>query len=217
MLDIALYMIVFFLVWTIEVFVLIPFGPQISSPFLAQLWSDALRLAIWVLPVFWYLRRFAGVKDRFAALKMRTVGKNLRLWIPAAIGFAALLFALQALAAGAPRPNLPADARGWLLLVLRLPIAPLAAEILFRGFVLGVLQRQQPFWMANVSTAILFTAANWPEWVVFFGQDFVLNASPGVFVFGLFLGYLREKTDSLWPGVGLHILNNLLAALIAFG
>ena len=46
----------------------------------------------------------------------------------------------------------------------------------------------------------------------------VAHADPGSFVvlffIGLALAFVRWRTDSLWPGILLHMLNNGIAALL---
>jgi len=37
---------------------------------------------------------------------------------------------------------------------------------------------------------------------------------PGLFVVGLLLAYLRERSGSIWPGVALHALQNGTALLL---
>jgi uncharacterized protein len=37
---------------------------------------------------------------------------------------------------------------------------------------------------------------------------------PGLFVVGLFLAYLRERSGSIWPSVLLHALQNGVALLL---
>jgi hypothetical protein len=37
---------------------------------------------------------------------------------------------------------------------------------------------------------------------------------PGLFVIGLILAYLRERSGSIWPGVLYHVLQNGVALLV---
>ncbi|HCM24637.1 MAG TPA: hypothetical protein DHW78_09995 [Ruminococcaceae bacterium] len=80
-------------------------------------------------------------------------------------------------------------------------IPPLVEEILFRGVVIGCLQRWGD-WFAIVTSALLFG---------------LYHGNVGQFVFatlvGLIFGYLRIRTQSLLPGMVLHMLNNGFATL----
>src|SRR4051794_23741321 len=53
----------------------------------------------------------------------------------------------------------------WAALLLTLPIACLAEEVLFRGFLLRKAWALMGFWPANVLTARLFAAIHWPGWL----------------------------------------------------
>lgn len=119
--------------------------------------------------------------------------------------------------------NLPVDLVSWLLEQIQLPsgipdmpldetagtqifymlygtlIPPLVEELLFRGVAIGVLRR----WggtFAVVVSALLFG--------LYHGniQQFVF-----AFLVGLILGWLRLRTGSLLPCMGLHMLNNGLS------
>ena len=81
-------------------------------------------------------------------------------------------------------------------------ITPLAEEIFFRGFVLrGLVSR----W--GVAPGIILSA------VVFAGLHFQPSIIFPVFVTGLLLGWLYWHTGSIWPGVGVHAGQNLIATL----
>jgi len=88
---------------------------------------------------------------------------------------------------------------GYVWMVLYAVIgAPLAEEILFRGFVQGYLRRLFPPAGAIVLSALLFA---------FFHQP--VHAAIAVFLLGLILGYQRERTRSLLAPIITHILFNL--------
>jgi uncharacterized protein len=82
--------------------------------------------------------------------------------------------------------------------------APLAEEIFFRGFLFAGLRRS-----ANFVVAALVASAIW-GFFHFTGQD-----SWGVVVqlavFGVILCWLYERTDSIWPTIAVHALNNTIA------
>ncbi len=81
-------------------------------------------------------------------------------------------------------------------------IAPFCEELFFRGFVFPGLQRGMPVGLAIVLSSLLFAVA---------------HADPGSFVvllvIGLALAFLRWRTNSNWPGIALHMLNNAIGAL----
>lgn len=86
--------------------------------------------------------------------------------------------------------------------------APIGEEVFFRGFMYGGLRRRMPLVAATVLSGALWGLFHLPtgSWAV------VLQLS----VFGIVLGWLYERTGSIWPGVAVHAINNALAfALLA--
>jgi hypothetical protein len=92
------------------------------------------------------------------------------------------------------------------LLVLVL-LQPLLEELLFRGLIQGKLlartwgKRQfAGFTLANLATSLLFTALHFashpPLWAA------------GVLLPSMLFGYFRDRHDSLYPAIALHVFYN---------
>jgi CAAX protease family protein len=89
------------------------------------------------------------------------------------------------------------------LLLVSVLVAPFCEEVFFRGFVFpGLLRGMSPVW-AIVLSALIFGVAHADA-----GSFAVL------FFIGLALAFVRWRTNSLWPGILLHLLNNGIAALL---
>jgi membrane protease YdiL (CAAX protease family) len=77
--------------------------------------------------------------------------------------------------------------------------APIAEELLFRGYVFRGLQRGWGTLLAVLVSGLFFA---------------LYHADPlhivGVLVIGLYLGWLRHLTDSLWACIAAHALNNAI-------
>lgn len=84
-------------------------------------------------------------------------------------------------------------------------MAPLAEELLFRGYLFGRLRSYISFVPTTIITSLLFGLIHW-QW----------NVGVDVFILSLALCYLREKTGSLWPAVLLHSLKNGIAFTLLF-
>lgn len=84
-------------------------------------------------------------------------------------------------------------------------IAPLAEELIMRGWLYGKLRSRLPIWLAILLTSILFGLLH--------GQ---LNVGVGVFVLSVVLCLLREITGSVWSGILLHMLSNGIAFYLLF-
>ncbi len=84
-------------------------------------------------------------------------------------------------------------------------IAPVAEEILFRGYLLGKLRKHLPLWTAILITSLLFAIVH-----------FAWNVGVDVFVLSLVLCVLRVVSGSLWPSILLHMFKNGLAFYLLF-
>jgi membrane protease YdiL (CAAX protease family) len=80
-------------------------------------------------------------------------------------------------------------------------VPAICEEILFRGFVqTGVLAQTASVPVGLLVSALLFGIFHLDPWRL-----------AGVFVLGLFFGWLRQESGSLWPPVVAHALNNALS------
>lgn len=78
--------------------------------------------------------------------------------------------------------------------------APLAEEVVFRGYGLARIRELAGERRALLFTALMFALAH-GSWVKF----------PGTFLMGCFLGWLVLRTGSLWPALLGHFANNAVA------
>ncbi len=83
--------------------------------------------------------------------------------------------------------------------------APILEEIIFRGYLFGRLRKTSSFVVSAILTSAVFAYLH--------GQ---LNVAIDVFVLSLFLCWLRNKFDSIWPGVIVHAFKNGLAYTLLF-
>lgn len=83
-------------------------------------------------------------------------------------------------------------------------LAPLSEELIFRGVTMQQAKKTLPFWAANLLQAALFGA-------------FHMNLLQGIYAFclGLLLGYICEKSGSIYPSIFLHFLYNLFGTLLS--
>jgi membrane protease YdiL (CAAX protease family) len=98
------------------------------------------------------------------------------------------------------------DAGVSLLLMMLMVIfgAPLFEEVVFRGFIQPALIRRTGVWVGLTLTAAVFALIHGPD----------LHAVGPVFVLGLTLGWLRQRTGTVTAPIILHILNNAGAMLL---
>lgn len=92
-------------------------------------------------------------------------------------------------------------------------LPPLVEEILVRGFLFTGLRNKLPLVTAAIVTSIVFAVAHL-QW----GSDAPLlwSAAIDTFVLSLVLVYVRHRSGSLWPGIGIHFIKNGIAFLALF-
>jgi membrane protease YdiL (CAAX protease family) len=84
-------------------------------------------------------------------------------------------------------------------------LAPVAEEILFRGYLYGKLRRVAPVWLVILIVSVLFGVVH-GQW----------NVAVDVFVLSVVLCVLREITGSIWAGILLHMVKNGVAFYFLF-
>ncbi len=88
-------------------------------------------------------------------------------------------------------------------------LGPFSEEIWARGFLYGYLRQKTGIVLAIFLQALFFTLFH-PD---IYMQGFVITAFLGIFISGIILGFLYEKTASLYPGVICHGIINYLAVV----
>lgn len=84
-------------------------------------------------------------------------------------------------------------------------VAPIAEEVLFRGYLYGRLRERGGIIVAILLTSLVFG--------VLHGQ---LNVGVNVFALSIILCLLREVTGSIWSGILLHMIKNGIAFYVLF-
>ena len=160
-------------------------------------------------------------KRRAAKMKLLGIGRlpskeDALPWLLGVVGYYLLAFILTALASLVLPDSLMTQAQytgfnanswgGAILIVFILAIiTPIFEELIFRGFLLGKLQRLAGFWPAAIITSLLFAVAH--------GQ---VNVGLVTFVLSMIACYQRKRTGATWAGMGLHMVVNLVAASLVF-
>jgi hypothetical protein len=176
-----------------------------------------------VLVIWWFLRRRRNVWSSIGMVRPRLRD----VWY-AVLGFGGYFVAYVVLAqvVQVSLPQLDLDqkqelgfsteARGLALLPIFVSLVilpPLVEEILTRGVLYSGLRRRLSMVGAGIITSILFAAAHLQAGS---GNTLLWIAALDTFVLSMMLVYLREKTGSLWPGIGLHALKNFIAFMALF-
>lgn len=84
-------------------------------------------------------------------------------------------------------------------------LAPIAEELLFRGYLYGRLKKYMPIWLAILATSVTFGFVH-GAW----------NLAVDTFALSVIMCVLRESTGSLWASILLHMAKNGVAFYILF-
>jgi membrane protease YdiL (CAAX protease family) len=167
--------------------------------------EGAIPLGTWLFSVRKYrcrwealgFRKFDVKKGLLLALIVTAIGVGI------SIGYEALL---QELGWGTSSDiYLPFNANGIgiaFFAIIAAVVAPLAEETFFRGFLLqGIGKRLKFAWAAIISAAIFSLAHFSPSGLV------------PIFILGLMLAWLYNKTKSIWPCIVVHCAYNSIALI----
>ena len=92
-------------------------------------------------------------------------------------------------------------------------LPPLVEEIMVRGFLYTGLRNRLPIIWAAIIASIVFAAAHL-QWGS--GNALLWTAAIDTLVLSFVLIWLRQKTGSLWPSIGLHFIKNGLAFMALY-
>lgn len=96
-----------------------------------------------------------------------------------------------------------------LIVVSAVLVAPILEESIFRGLIQSVmveaLGESRRWAVVGVASFVFALIHGFEHW----------QALPGLFVLGMVLGWLYERSGSLWPGIALHMAFNGLNILLA--
>lgn len=146
-------------------------------------------------------RRFRGSRGRIARFSAKGLNPVLLLW-----GLVFLLAAgvvLEPLLALLPAPSMQSYGTGLWTIVSVVLLAPVFEELICRGLVLESLRARYGVVSAWLVSSLFFG-------ILHLQPQLVVNA----FFVGLILAFIYIRTDSLWPAMILHAVNNGVAYLM---
>ena len=184
-----------------------------ENPIVNELLQISVSIIMFVIPTFLLLRiTHSKLRDfdifKGPALKSKAV-------FPAALGFCLLasqlnnvfsnVFASFGITFPSMDRELPEGVIGFLLVLISTTAFPaLLEELLMRGAVLGVLRKFGDSF-AIVASSLLFAF-----------MHASLIQFPFAFLVGLILGFVTVKTNSIWPAVIIHAMNNFVSVVFSF-
>lgn len=191
---------------------------QVSGP-LFQTLAGAVIYALTLLIVIgvpWLVKKARTTKEELGMQRLPSLMDFV--WVPAgAVAYLVLTAIITVLAMSfltfvnydqvqdTGFTNMGTQAEYILAFIMLVIVAPIAEELLFRGYVLGKLRKYAPLWIAILITSILFAIVH-----------FAWNVGLDVFALSIVLCVLRVVSGSLWPSIMLHMLKNGVAFYFLF-
>lgn len=92
-------------------------------------------------------------------------------------------------------------------------VAPVAEELLFRGYLFGKLRKKLPVFAVILITSVVFSALHLGIGSL---DNLQWNVAIDTFVLAIGLGLLRHFTGSVWASMLVHIIKNSIAFFVLF-
>lgn len=208
--KLLLYLVVFVAAWTGYVLLVYRHVRSLGEGTFAYAAANvSVRLAVWVIPVFLYLRCVDRVNP-WHDLKLADGWKR---GVLIGLGGSALLLATSSIRFGRPEPSWGHVT--WNSVLSTSIGIGFFEEIPFRGFILQKLSGRVNSWLANVLTSLLFVGMHLPGWFLLglFSAPLAVN----VFVSSLVLGVIFRYARSLWACIILHSANDFISDVLFHG
>lgn len=203
------YTIGFFVVWTIYVALFYPQVERLGVDTLAfALLHISLKVLIWIVPVFVYLR----VVDHVNPLDYLKLRQKWKTGLVVGLGLSLINFVIFFVQFGLP--HLDSSHVTWNSILSTSIAIGFIEEIPFRGFILQKLTTMfSNFWIANLVTSFLFLLVHIIGWILL-GSTQTLSLYSMIFAFSFVIGIIFRYSNSLWGVIIVHSLNDFFSAVL---
>jgi uncharacterized protein len=171
-------------------------------------WTIA-KLIIWILPIV-VIVRFWIRRPLVEYLSLHEWKKGAKSGAVIGLVFIGLSFILDFFMR---RFGLPQITIGFFSAVF---LAPVLEETVYRGYVLGSLEKSgYGFWLSNFVAALAFLGIHLPGWY-FMGSSNITQPIVilSIILIGMIAGYAKRKSGSTWASIVVHFINNLYSSFI---
>ncbi|GCE29775.1 hypothetical protein KDA_52590 [Dictyobacter alpinus] len=201
------YVLLFYGLWIGWVYFIYPSMQGLGSATLVYALANiGVRLLLWVLPVFLYLRYIDHVNP-IVYLKLNTYWKRGIL-----IGLTLSLLNFLGMVLRFGWPHLSMQYVTWNSILSTSILIGLIEEIPFRGFILQKLQEKVSFWLSNLLSSLLFLGIHLPGWIMLHALTWSNVIS--IFVLGVIFATIFHFSKTLWSSIITHSLNDFLSAVL---
>lgn len=208
-LHIIVYLIIFFVLWSIRELVIQSVFLSPLNPIASELIGEAIKLLVWTLPAILLIRHFHN--DMWISLKEMFTSK-----IQWSRDYYILLVIILIPIAQFIRAGLASGEFGFnpdivpIRLVGAVLFVGITEEIVFRGFLLNAFLKKMKMEYAIALDAVLFTLIHYPIWIYRgFEVSDIATASIQVVVISVGFAYSFIKTRNILVPIALHMMWNL--------
>jgi len=204
----AIYVLSFFLVWTGYVLWVYPWMTTLGdNSLLYALVNIGIRLVVWIIPVFLFLRYVDHVDDALDYLQLKSNWRRgVLVGVILALGILFGTILLHGL------PDFHKVRFTWNSFLSTTLLIGVVEEIPFRGLMLRKFQEQFGFWLANILSSLLFLAIHLPGWITL--HIFKWQSVISVFLLGFVFSIVVRLTRSLWSSIIAHGGNNFTSFVL---
>lgn len=210
LLNLTIFIIIIFTFWTIYILFL-DFYLKDKNLLYYQLFHLGLdKLLLMTLPTYFYLVYVEKMRP-FSFLKLnRSIKAGLNYVILSIIFLTMLSLNNQYQLLNYINFNPFLSITIWIDAII---LAAFMDEIIFRGVILQKLILLTTFKQANILSTLLFVFIHFPKWfsVSHFSHFNLIGSINFIFWFGLLMGYVFRKSNSLWPCIWIHLANNFIS------
>jgi uncharacterized protein len=201
------YLLLFYGFWIGWVYLIYPPMQALGTATLTYaLVNIAVRLLLWVIPVFLYLRYIDHVNP-ITYLKLNHYWKR---GILVGLVLSLLNFGGMLLRFGSPHPSMHSVT--WNSILSTSILVGFFEEIPFRGFIFQKLQEKCPVWLANLLSSLLFVGIHLPGWILLHTLTWANVISIGVL--GSIFAIVFYFSKTLWSSIITHSLNDFLSSVL---
>lgn len=168
--------------------------------------NTALRLLVWVAPVFAYLR-YVDHRNPIEYLKLKQYWQR---GLIIGIALSLINFLASMMRFGTPHPGV--QSLTWNSVISTSILIGFFEEIPYRGFILQKFAERYGFWIATLLSSLLFLCIHLPGWISL--HRLKAESVISVFMFGAALAIIFRVGKSLWGPIVTHSLNDFIAFII---
>ena len=207
--NIALYLVIFFLIWSIRELIVRPVWLNQFDGLTWQVLESTMKLLVWTLPAILLIKYFED--DMWISLK--EMFTNRLRWFKSAPVLLLVLFPIVS-ALFLHGELLVAPSFEAVELIQGVMFVGITEEIVFRGFLLNAFLKRMKIWKAVALDATLFALIHFPIWIYTgFDLAMILSNSVQILAISTFFAFSFYKTKNIFVPIALHMIWNLLGIL----